>query len=256
MPITENAINELVRLAAYAETNDLLVKRHELALRTALARGYARPERAWIGLAAAACIQGKHDECIRCVRAAVDLAARDTVIVATGVALLSDIGELDQAEKLGEQLKAIVDLNGGDWPWLLANLHLRALNFEDAIKMMQRFGADDGDQSIALTEQLLAVTNRHHVSLEKRRELVKFAVHTVRAQGCAIKQTALEDFGDGGARFEMYIDVSPSRCGEINQVIAEALCERFEDPAPEVVTFACRPVESYEFNGKFVPVHR
>ncbi|PRG34009.1 hypothetical protein C6T52_19700 [Burkholderia multivorans] len=245
-----------MRLAAYAQTNDLLVKRHELALRAALARGSARPELAWIGLAAAACIQGKHDECMRCVRAAVDLAARDAIIIATGIALLSDIGELDQAEKLSEQLQAIVEPDDRDWIWLLANLHLRALNFEDAIKMMQRFGADADEQSILLTKQLLEVANRHHVSLEKRRELVKVALHTVRAQGCAIKQTALEDFGDTGARFEFYVDVSPSRCGEINQVIAEVLCERFDDPVPEVVTFACRPVESYEFHGKFVPVQR
>jgi hypothetical protein len=57
-------------------------------------------------------------------------------------------------------------------------------------------------------------------------------------------------------RYEFYVDESAKRCGELNFAIAEALCESFEDAAPEFVTFACRPLSSYHFEGDFIQVKR
>ncbi len=85
--------------------------------------------------------------------------------------------------------------------------------------------------------------------------MIEVAAAAVYAQGCSVRQTSLKQLG-GEMRYEFYVDESAKRCGELNFVIAEALCESFEDPAPEFVTFACRPLSSYQFEGDFIQVKR
>ncbi|WP_146126556.1 hypothetical protein [Burkholderia multivorans] len=190
------------------------------------------------------------------MKAALDNAPRDYMVAATAAALYSNVGELQLAEEQIARLNALSDPDRSGDLTMRVNMLRTALNYEDALDMMQKFGVSDDSEMMRATKRFLESTDKYRLSREARRELMRVAIATVRAQKCAIKQTSLDDeFGDGSVRFQIYVDETAERCGEINRAIADALCERFDDPAPEVVTFACRPASSYVFNGAFLAVN-
>ncbi|WP_321929419.1 hypothetical protein [Burkholderia cenocepacia] len=255
LPAAGEAVNALMHLVAYAKSNEFAARQHERTLQKALDKGDARPEILWLGLAAAACVLGKPEECVRCVRAALGIAPNDFTVVATAVALYSNIGEMHLAEEQVWQMTRLSEPEDRPSLEVRVNMLRAALNFEDSLDMMRKFGVSEDAQIVQATKRFLELTDKHSLSREVRRELIQTAVGAVRAEKCAIRQTVLDDeYGDGSVRIELFVDETAERCGEVNRAIAEALCEQFDDPMPEVVSFACRPISSFVFQGAFLKV--
>lgn len=250
------AINDLLRMAAYAQSNDLLVKRYERQARAALENGVGDPAFAWLSFAAIAVIQGSHTECVRSVRAALKLSPRDKMLLANGMGLLAAVAEFRLAREVCQQMEPLVSATDTTAISGMVNLYRTILDFEGALDMIGRFKVSDSDPVVDSMKRLLALAEANGATREMREELIETAVGAVRAHGGTIRQTMMEDFGDAGLRMELYVTDSAQRCGELNWAISEALCERFDDPAPGMVTFACRPVSSYRFDGQFVSVTR
>lgn len=255
LPAGQEAVSDLLRIAAFAQSNDLLVKRHEREVRTLLNKGVGDAAIWWIALMAVAAVQGKHSECVRCADAAFKLAPSDVAVVGNAASILAGIGEIRAAVKYAKLLAEIghrVPRNIGS----AVAVCRRALCFEDAIEIMNKYGSEDDPTATETTRRLLELAVSKNVSLDKRLDLFETAVQAVRSQGCAIRQSTLEHYGDDHLRCEFYIDETPVRCGSLNRAIADALCERFDDPSPDFVTFACRPASSFHFAGSFVTVPR
>jgi hypothetical protein len=100
-------------------------------------------------------------------------------------------------------------------------------------------------------QRLLAIEDAGGATPELRAKLIDAASEAVRAQGAVIMRSMLAQ-ADDQLRYEFFVDETAPRCAEINFAIAAALCEEFEDPAPEFVTFSCRPLSSYQFNGDMI----
>ncbi|PFH28553.1 tetratricopeptide repeat protein [Burkholderia sp. JKS000303] len=243
-------------MVAFAQSNDLLAKRYERQARVALEGGVGNPAFAWLSLGAVAVMQGNHAECDRCVRAAVNLSPRDQVVLANGMALFSAAGEFRRARELSLALEQVVLPTDFTAIGGLVNLHRTVLDFEGALDVIGRFKIRDSDPVVQSMKRLLASAEAHGLTQQMRESLIETAVGTVRAHGGVIRQTMVEDFGDAGLRLELYVSESAERCGELNWAIADALCEQFDDPAPGLVTIACRPASSFQFEGRIVSVAR
>ncbi|RQU12375.1 hypothetical protein DF152_19970 [Burkholderia cenocepacia] len=249
------AVNQLMRLAANAQKNDFLAKRHERELWTELERGVTPPAYLWLGLAAAAVVLGQHEECVRRLKAALDLSQNNFQILATAASLYSDIGEFQPIEAVLDKLYPLVAPHDHVSIRSICLLLHRTLNYERALEMIKKTGFAEDSELAQATNRFLALTDQYNVTLDKRRRLIEVAIGTVRAAKYAIHKTALdEECGDYGVRFEIFIDETAEGCGEVNRAIADSLCEEFDDPVPHVVTFACRPASSYVFQGTFAQV--
>ncbi|HEF4774587.1 tetratricopeptide repeat protein [Burkholderia multivorans] len=249
------AVNQLMWLAAHAQKNDFSAKRCERELWKELERGVTPPAYLWLGLAAAAVVLGQHEECVRRIKAALDLSNDNFQILATAASLYSDVGELRPVEAVLEKLSPLVLPNDHDSIESMCLLLHRTLNYERALEMIKKTGFAEDSELAQATNRFLALTEQYNVTLDKRRRLIEVAIGAVRAAKYAIHKTALDqDCGEYGVRFEIFIDETAERCGEVNRAIADTLCEEFDDPVPHVVTFACRPTSSYVFEGHFAKV--
>lgn len=241
-------LNDLYKLVAYGQNNELLVRRHEREARTLLERG-SSPALAWLALAAAFFLQARRSESIEALNNAVALASSDEAVLGNATALF-DIGRLiDTSHRL---LRAVDNVEGKKSAVFCLK---KALQLEDMLAMAEKYELRLSDSTIHWTKALLALADEHHMDPGKRVKLVETAAEAVRLQGCMVRQTALTQVHDQ-LRYELFVDESAQRCAELSFAIAEALCENFDDPAPELVTFACRPLSSYQFGGDFVQVSR
>ncbi|MBB6319282.1 hypothetical protein [Paraburkholderia tropica] len=246
-------LNELFVLVAHGENDVLTVKRHERQARLLLERQAIAPAFAWLAIGAAAFLQGKRSDSKDAIKAAIRLAPKDEAVLGNASSLFALMGEASLAVQTARQLIE----TGIDGHGLLGALSTlkKALQLEEAFMIAEKRNAKFDPALAASAARLLEIAAEHAVGPAQRIKMIEVAAAAVFSQGSAIRQASLRHLG-GELRFEFYVDESAARCGELNFAIADALCDSFDDPAPEFVTFACRPVSSYHFDGDFIQVKR
>jgi hypothetical protein len=245
-------VNELLNIAAHGATNDLLMKRYERDARMHIEKGTGDLPMWYLVLCIVSAIQGKIEEVFSTARAATALAPTQLGILGNITSVMGIIGEAGGALPYTRQLA-----ESGNATMVASSVRQfrKALCFEEAAEVIQKRGARD-DALRAATVRMLASPIVRDVSVEKRLLMLNTTVSTVRGLGYVIRQSLLRQYGDDGLRYELFIDESPDRCGEVNFDISDGLFERFDDPVPEAITFACRPLTSFEFSGEFIKVAR
>jgi hypothetical protein len=254
LPVGRQQLSDIIDLAIRGNRDPLTLKRFEREATKLLEKGGPEPEVSWLVLAFIACLQGNAQECVRRVDAAVRLAPRDITVLGNGCALLANVGEPRRAAELSVLL---ADAAGGNPNQLDTSAQIlgMALNFEEAWRIMQ--GHNRTDSAIAgATQQLTEAVARLRISSDLRLRLLETAIGVLRSQDRRIFHTALRHYPDDCLRYELFVGATATDCGELNFEIAEALVHNFDDPHPEFITFACRPVSSYDIEGSFVEVAR
>lgn len=243
-------------MAIAGKADLLVVKRIERDAKAMLDRGAEQPEISWLILGFTAFFQGKPADCVRYMEAASKITPYDLTILGNGGSILAATGEprraLDYALRHAEIAK-------GDERQLLYACGTvgKALFFEEAARIMRTYsGTLDGKAYAAHMQVLADAANARGLSPELRLSLVEAAIQAVRSQGCVIRHVSLTEYPDNALRYVFYVDETSSQCGNVNFAIAEALAEQFEDAHPEFITFACRPLSSYNVGGTFVEVLR
>ncbi|SIO22750.1 hypothetical protein [Paraburkholderia phenazinium] len=248
------ALGELLQLVALGKTNDLLAKRFEREAKANIAKGAFELPMWFMVLCVATAAQGKVEDSARAAENAVNLAPKDLAIVGNVVATLGNTGNAIAALPFAWQL-AEFDDRAGARPRLNALIVMRkALRFEEAAEMAKAKSFNENPFAVE-NARLLDARITRDITVEMRQTMLETAIRAVRGLGYTIRQTNLEQYDDQ-LRYEMFIEESPAGCGAVNLAIADALCERFDDPAPEAITFACRPLSSYKFDGEFITVRR
>lgn len=240
-------------MVAHGKSNDLAVKRHEREARTLLERDAIDPAYAWMAIGAAMFLQGKHRESVEALNNAVKLAPMDEPVLGNACSIFSIVGETELAVDRAHRLLGLVITRDGR----MAALRVleKALRFEEVLEIGEKVNIGFSDAYKESAKHLLSIADDHGATPELRARLIDAAVTAVRTQGYLVRQTTLVQVKDQ-LRYELFIDETARRCAEVNFAIAEALCEQFEDPVPEFVTFSCRPLSSFQFSGDIIEVRR
>jgi hypothetical protein len=252
-PAGIQGLNELFHMVAHGQLNELAVKRYELEARSLLKRGGFDPAIAWLAIGAASFLQGKQAESVEALSNAVQLGPRDEPVLGNACSVFSIIGKTELAVDTAHRLLELATSKSGRFAALRALE--KALRFEEVLMVAEKIGIGFSDQYTAAARSLLEVAKAHGATPEMRAKLIDAAAGAIRSQGSTIRQSLLRQ-ADDQLRFEFFIDETPRRCAEINFAVAEILCEQFDDPCAEFVTFSCRPVSSFEFHGDIIEVHR
>ncbi|MFM0427601.1 hypothetical protein PQQ75_01190 [Paraburkholderia aspalathi] len=251
----QQRLSDCVDMAITGKADPMAVKRIERETQALLNKGAGQPEISWLILAFTAFFQGKASECIRFVEAASKLAPYDVTVVGNAGSLLAGVGEPRRAsEFVRRQAGMAVD---DKRQLLFCSLNFRkVLLFEEAADIMRTYGGAEGEAFKASAQQLADIALERGISPDMRMALLEVAIATVRDQGCSIRHVGLTQYPDNSLRYVLFIDESASQCGNVNFAIAEALTEKFEDTHAEFITFACRPLSSYDVDGTFIEVAR
>ncbi|HEV3432269.1 MAG TPA: hypothetical protein VG320_30690 [Paraburkholderia sp.] len=246
-------LNELYHMVAHGQNNALAVKRYEREARTLLARDGMAPAFAWLAIGAATFLQGKHSESVEALSNAVKLAPQDEPVLGNACSIFSIAGETELAVDAAHRLLGIVVTRDGKLGALRALE--KALRFEEVLEMGEKVNLQFSDAYRESAASLLSIANAHGATPDLRAKLIDAAAEAVRSRGCIVRQSTLVQVDDQ-LRYELFIDETARRCAEMNFAIAQALYEKFDDPVPEFVTFSCRPLSSFQFNGDIIEVHR
>lgn len=256
LEVIVDVCNSLLHMAAYGEKDELRVKRLEREVRTLQQRAVADPQLEWLAIGAACLMQGRHEECLRAFDNVVKLSRPDSMMIVNVQSLLLACGEIGRALALVRATVERAEEVDDKRAFLAVVTTLgKTLCFEEQHMAAERFGIDIAAPLRDSAQALLNIANAHGLTPERRLSLIKTAAEAVRRQGYAIRQSHLVQV-DEILRYEFFIDETAEQCSAVNWAIADALCEQFEDPAPEFVTFACRPLSSFRFSGHFDTVNR
>lgn len=247
-------LGDVIDLAIRGTHDPLTLKRIDREMERCLQQHAPNPEVFWLVLAFSAFLQGKTEECLRKVRAAVDLAPYDVAVLANSGTLLANIGEPRRAADLARRLAEVASTDGHQIAVSIQLLGM-ALCFEEGEEMMQKHARPEDAIAVPI-QRLGEIARSRGIPVELRWSLLESAIEVLRVRGYAVRQTALRHYPDDALRYELFIDAGAEDCGELNFAIAETLIERFEDPHPELVTFACRPLSSYTFEASYKEVAR
>ena len=248
-------LGDCIGMAIRGQGDPLAIKRIEREAQRLLDKRAARADLSWLILAFTAFLQGKASECVRCIDAAAKLAPFDLGVVGNAGSILAGVGEPRRALEFG-RLQAGISA-GDDKQLSFSCLVLRkALYFEEAVEAMRTYRGADVELYRDSAQRLVDLAVARDLSPELRLSLLETAIEAVRSQGCSIRQTGLRQYSDDALRYIFFIDESATKCGSVNFAIAEALTEKFEDTHAEFVTFACRPLSSYDVSGSFIEVAR
>lgn len=252
-PAGVQGLNDLFHMIVHGQINDLAAKRHEREARVLLERGGMPPAFAWLAIGAALFLQGRHAESVEALCNAVQLAPDEEPVLGNACSIFSIVGEAQRSVDMARRLLGLVNSKVGKTGALRALE--KSLHFEEVLEMGEKFGVGFSERFTSAARRVLEIADEHGATPEMRVKLIDAAAEAVRSQGCIVRQTTLMQ-ADDQLRYEFFIDETARRCAEVNFAIAEALCEQFDDPAPEFVTFSCRPLSSYQFNGDIIEVRR
>jgi hypothetical protein len=254
-PVSVQWLRELIDMAVAARSSEFLVKRIERDAQLLLTRSDEQPAMCWLVLAFTAFLQGEREECVRCAKAAYQLAKSDPTVLNNAASLMCNIGEPGLAVGYARELRALRPCS---------SLHMinaarvlqTALHFEEAAEMLRiglpRQALDKHEDLLLRIDEMAAVFRSANVGVDLRVALLESAIEAIRTEGSVIRRADPVHYPDRTMRYEFFIDESATQAADVSFAIAEALVERFDDAYPELITFVCRPLSSYVAGGGFI----
>jgi hypothetical protein len=254
-PVSVQWLRELIDMAITARSSEFLVRHIERDAQLLLTRSEERPEMCWLVLGFTAFLQGEPEECVRCVKAAYQLARHDSTVLNNAASLMCNIGEPALAVGYARELVALRCCD----PLHIINaarVLQTALLFEEAADILRsgplRKALDERDSLLGHIDEIATVFRLANVDVELRMALLESSIDAIRAEGCVIMRADPVHYPDHTLRYEFFIDESAARAADVSFAIAEALVQRFDDAYPELITFACRPLTSYVAGAGFI----
>jgi hypothetical protein len=263
-PVSVQWLRELIDMAITARSSEFLVRRIERDAQLLLLKGVEQPQMFWLVRTFTSFLRGEREECARCADAAYRLARHDVVILANVASLLADIGEPRLAAVYAQRLAR----SSTDDPMFMiraARVFSVTLNFEAAAEIMRSHEVQslvDQRPSILKDEPILRdigalveIFRPDSVSVEERVALLETAISAVCSEGFSVRRVRPVHYPyDNTMRYELFVETSPQQCGDLSFAIAEAIVTSFEEDRAELITFACRPLASYQPSESVVEV--